>query len=64
MTSTHRLIAIVVVWLVSAGIAFVTAGIAITTFMPSTTVTLLYATYAIAAAAATAFIVRAKDPGR
>lgn len=58
MTSTHRLIAIIVVWIAVALIAFSAAGVAISRFMSPTAVIIMYGVLVGGGALATWFIAR------
>ncbi len=64
MTSTQRLIAIIVIWLVVGVLgAAVVPGVAILRFLDAPTIVIIYVGMAAAAAAATWFITRSKPAG-
>lgn len=63
MTSAHRLIAIVGVWIAFAMATFALAGVSITLFMPTSAVILLAGINAGAALLATALITRIRGIG-
>lgn len=62
MTSTHKLVAIILVWAAAAFMAAMLSGVAITNFMPGGMITAVYITLALAAAVATFFIARSTVP--
>ena len=65
MTSTQRLIAIVVIWLVVGFLgAVVVPGVAVLRFLDAPTIIVIYVGLAAAAAAATWFITCGKPSGR
>jgi hypothetical protein len=63
MTSTAKLIAIIVVWAASASIIFAVNGASLNNFMPASLLAVVVIGVVAAAAAATLFIARAAGSG-